>query len=229
MTGFLKITEDACQPPYLLELHYRGGPPDEPPVVLTGKGATFEPTYQCMTPCRDIMLQNGDKGGASVIVGIFQAIAKFKYSVNVTGLIPLYENVPGALTKGEVIRTLSTKTVGINCEKHDGRIVMADVLTYSNCFKPQLVINCGTMKKGTRTPLVASTAMGYCTSNKLWEELFLASAETGDRVWRFPFWEYFEMQTAGFKGYPPSDLVNMPSMMTCNVSYCAAFLKFRYM
>ncbi|XP_014257114.1 cytosol aminopeptidase-like [Cimex lectularius] len=201
MTAFLAMARSSCDPPLFLEISYCGGSEEDKPVVLVGKGVTFDSGGLCLHPCRLMNEYKADMAGAAVIVGTMKALALLGLPINVTGLIPLMENMPGgmAMKPGDVVAGLGKKTMRIENPSHDGRIILSDALAFSTIYKPCLVISIATSTQGIREALGSSASGSFTTSEVVWKEMRKAGAVTGDRVWRMPAWKVFTDKVTNFE------------------------------
>ncbi|XP_014278784.1 cytosol aminopeptidase isoform X2 [Halyomorpha halys] len=202
MTAFLAMSRSSCNPAMLLECSYCGGGETDKPVILTGKGVTFDSGGFCLKPHKGFEEHRADMAGAAVIVGVLKAMARLQVPMNVNALIPLMENMPGnmAMKPGDVIVSLNGKTIRIENTDHEGRVILADCLTLSNQYNPCLVVNIATLTAAVRAALGSSASAAFSTSEVVWRELSRAGAETGDRVWRFPAWKMFTTKVTDWVG-----------------------------
>ncbi|CAH1388892.1 unnamed protein product [Nezara viridula] len=203
MTAFLAMSRSSCNPAMLLECSYCGGGESDKPVVLTGKGVTFDAGGLCLKRhSKNFEEHRADMAGAAVIVGVLKAMARLQVPMNVNALIPLMENMPGnmAMKPGDVVVSLNGKTIRIENPDNEGRVILADCLTFSNEYKPCLTINIATLTAAVRHALGSSASAAFCTSEVVWKELAKAGAETGDRVWRFPAWKMFTTKVTDWEG-----------------------------
>uniref|UniRef100_A0A023F9A5 Cytosol aminopeptidase n=2 Tax=Triatoma infestans TaxID=30076 RepID=A0A023F9A5_TRIIF len=200
LTAFLAMARGSCDPPLFLELSYCGGQEEDKPVLLVGKGVTFDSAGICLKVCKGMDEWKADMAGAAVIVGAMRAIAILGLPINVNALIPLMENMPGgmALKPGDVIVSLNGKTIKVENPDNEGRVILADALAYGHKLKPCLTINLATLTVGIRSALGSSATGAFSTSEVVWEELKKAGANTGDRVWRMPAWKMFSDRVTNF-------------------------------
>ncbi|KAL1122887.1 hypothetical protein AAG570_003213, partial [Ranatra chinensis] len=192
-TAFLSMAKGSCEPPIVLEIAYCGGAQDDRPVVLIGKGITYDSGGLCLRHGTDMSEYRADMAGAAVIVATIKALASLSIPINVNAMIPLCENMPGGMAPkpGDVVHCHNGKTIRLQDTSKLDRVILADPLAYSANYKPCLTITIATLTSGMRTALGASSTGVFTTSDVVWDELCRAGAETGDRVWRFPLWNYF--------------------------------------
>ncbi|KAL1122886.1 hypothetical protein AAG570_003212 [Ranatra chinensis] len=224
MNAFITLARSSCDPPIMLELSYCGGAEDDKPVVIVGKGTTFDCGGLCLQRGGDMSECRADMAGAAVIVATLKALAMLKVPINVNALIPLYENMPGgmAIKPGDVVTGLCGKNIRVTDTSKEARVILTDPLTFSSNYKPCLVINVATLTAGVRTALGTSSTGVFTTSDVVWNELSRAGAETGDRVWRLPLWKHF---TSNIKSYDSVDVDNVGNGRGGDPCVGAAFLR----
>ncbi|XP_069680321.1 cytosol aminopeptidase-like [Periplaneta americana] len=194
MTAFLTVARGSCELPLLLELGYCGGGQEEKPIVLVGKGVTFDSGGLCLKPCKGMMEFRADMAGAAVIVATLRAISILNLPINVTGIIPLCENMPSgmAVKPGDLVRASNGRAILVDNTDREGELILADALLYGvNNFKPKMVMDIATLSPGMRTALGSAASGVFASTDSLWKEISEAGTFTGDRVWRFPLWKQF--------------------------------------
>jgi len=202
MSAFLSMSKGSCEPPLFLEVGYCAAKPSDMPVVLTGKGVTFDTGGICLKPSEGMSEFRGDVSGAAVCVAVLKAIATMALPINVTALIPLCENMIGgmAMKPGDVVLGGNGKTIRIEDTDNDGRLILADALHFSHNFKPCMIINIASLTAGMKYALGTSSCGLFTKSNQIWGEFDRAGLETGDRMWRFPIWKYFTSKVTDYVG-----------------------------
>jgi len=180
----------------ILELHYHGAGDSSAPVVLVGKGVTFDSGGISIKPSKGMALMRGDMGGAACVLATLEAVVRMNVPVNVTVLAGLVENMPsGSATKpGDVVTAMNSKTVEVDNTDAEGRLVLADLLCYANEFNPRFVINAATLTGAMDVALGAATTGAFTTCDTLWGHLDEAGRATGDRMWRMPLFKYYTRQ-----------------------------------
>ncbi|CAH1399930.1 unnamed protein product [Nezara viridula] len=194
LNGFLSIARGSCEAPLFLDIAYCGGGEGDKPVVLVGKGVTFDSGGVCLNQCGHMFeIGSADMAGAAVVIAVVKGLATLGIPININAIIPLCENMPGgmAMKPGDVIMSHCGKSVLIERSDHEGRIILADALSFSAVYNPCLVFNIATLSRGMKIALGNPATGVFSTSNSVWVELVRAAAETGDRVWRFPFWKAY--------------------------------------
>ncbi len=196
MGALLAVTSGSQQPPKLIVLRYAGGAKSKKPVVLVGKGITFDTGGISLKPSGEMDEMKFDMSGAGSVLGALRALAGMRAPVNVVGLIPTCENMPGgrATRPGDIVTTLSGQTVEILNTDAEGRLILCDALTYSERFHPDVVVDIATLT-GACVIALGHVASGlFANDEKLAEEIVAASEDAWDRVWRMPLWEDYQEQ-----------------------------------
>lgn len=147
MGAFLAVAQGSDQPLRLIELRYDGAARSQAPVVLVGKGITFDTGGISLKPAAEMDEMKFDMGGAASVLGVFRALAELKPAINVVGLIPACENMPDgkAIKPGDVVTSMSGQTIEILNTDAEGRLVLCDALTYAARFKPAALIDIATL------------------------------------------------------------------------------------
>ncbi|XP_062243745.1 cytosol aminopeptidase [Platichthys flesus] len=197
MGAFLSVSRGSEEPPVFLEIHYNGAPEStEAPLLLVGKGITFDTGGISLKPSASMDEMRADMGGAATVCSSIVTAAALKLPVNIIGLAPLCENMPsGKATKpGDVVTAKNGKTIQVDNTDAEGRLVLADALCYGHTFNPRAIVNVATLT-GAMDVALGSAATGVFTnSDWLWEQLQKASVVTGDRVWRMPLFQHYTRQ-----------------------------------
>ena len=201
MGSFLAVTQGAKEPPRFIVLDYRGGRPGAKPVVLVGKGITFDSGGISIKPAGAMDEMKYDMCGAATVLGVMQAVADLELPINVVGVIPSCENLPsGTATRpGDIVRTMSGQTVEILNTDAEGRLILCDAITYALRFKPAALIDVATLTGACLVALgrVRSGLLG--NSDALANDLLAAGQNADDRAWRLPLDEdYGELLKSPF-------------------------------
>ncbi|KAG8321805.1 cytosol aminopeptidase-like [Homalodisca vitripennis] len=200
MNAFLANTKGSPQPPFLLEMTYNGCDPAIPPIILIGKGITFNSGGLCLKTCEEMKHMRGDMQGAAVVVATFKALANLGLPINVRGLIPLGENMPGgtAARPRDIIKSTSGKSILISPRDFNGSLMLADTLCYAQQFKPKYIVSLATLSKEVKTAFNLSASGIYTQNEKLWQLLKTSSIHSGDRLWKLPMWNMYEREVKDF-------------------------------
>ncbi|KAK2508531.1 hypothetical protein MC885_012246 [Smutsia gigantea] len=225
MGSFLSVAKGSDEPPVFLEIHYKGSPnASDPPLVFVGKGITFDSGGISIKPSANMDLMRADMGGAATICSTIVSAAKLSLPVNVIGLTPLCENMPSgkANKPGDVVRAKNGKTIQVDNTDAEGRLILADALCYAHTFNPKIIINAATLTGAMDVALGSGATGVFTNSSWLWNKLFEASIETGDRVWRMPLFEHYTRQVVDCQ---LADVNNIGKYRSAGACTAAAFLK----
>ncbi len=205
MGALLSVGKGSERSPRFVILEYNGKPKSKP-VVLIGKGITFDSGGISLKPGLNMGEMKGDMLGSGVVLSVIAAAARLKAKVNLVALMPLAENMPsgGASRPGDIVTSRAGHTIEIINTDAEGRLVLADAIDYADTFKPQAVIDIATLTGAALYILGYEGAPFVGTSRKLSDNLRAASAGTGERIWELPLWTEF----ADLMKSPIADLKN---------------------
>jgi leucyl aminopeptidase len=196
MGALLSVARASHQPPKLIVLRYSGGAKAKKPLVLVGKGITFDTGGISLKPAGEMDEMKFDMSGAASVLGTVKALAAMRAPVNVVGVMPACENMPGgaASKPGDVVTTLSGQTVEILNTDAEGRLILCDALAYAARFNPEVVVDIATLT-GACVIALGHVASGlFANDQKLADELREAADDAYDRVWQMPLWEDYQEQ-----------------------------------
>ncbi|MDY6994110.1 MAG: leucyl aminopeptidase [Pseudomonadota bacterium] len=194
--ALLAVAKGSEQPPRLIILEYRGGKKNEAPIVLVGKGVTFDSGGISIKPSKDMDEMKFDMCGAASVLGTLSATAELQLPLNVVGLIPAVENLPSgkAVKPGDIVNSLSGQSIEILNTDAEGRLILCDALTYAERYKPEVVIDIATLT-GACVIALGKHAHGLLSNhNPLTNDLLNAGKLSGDRAWELPLWEDYQDQ-----------------------------------
>ncbi|MDO9234987.1 MAG: leucyl aminopeptidase [Aquabacterium sp.] len=193
MGSFLSVTNGSVQPPKFIILRYNGAAASQAPLVLVGKGITFDTGGISLKPGAGMDEMKFDMGGAASVLGTFRAVAELKPKINLIGLVPTCENMPsGASTKpGDVVTSMSGQTIEVLNTDAEGRLILCDALTYAERFKPAAVVNVATLTGACVVALGHVHSGLYCADEPLAQALLNAGMHTQDTAWRMPMDEEY--------------------------------------
>jgi len=194
MGGLLAVNQGSERPPFFIIMEYNGGRKGARPIVLVGKGITFDSGGISIKPGAGMGDMKMDMGGSGAVIGAMRAIAELKLPHNVIALVPTTENMPSgtAYKPGDVITFMNGKTAEIDNTDAEGRLVLADALTYADRYKPQAVIDLATLT-GAIVVALGEVATGMFGNNDELKARLKDSADrTYDRVVELPLWEEYE-------------------------------------
>ena len=190
------VAQGSAQPPRFITLEYRGGPKKQKPVVLVGKGITFDTGGISLKPAAEMDEMKFDMCGAASVLGTLKAAGEMRLPVNLVGAIPTTENMPGgrATRPGDIVTSLSGQTVEILNTDAEGRLILCDALTYVERFRPAAVIDIATLT-GACVIALGHVATGlFANDEALAREVVAAGDDACDRVWRMPLWDDYQDQ-----------------------------------
>lgn len=196
MGALLAVAQGSEQPPHFVILEYNGAEKGQKPVVLVGKGVTFDSGGICIKPAAGMEEMKFDMAGAASVLGTLKAIALLKLPINVVGIMPLTENLPSgtAVKPGDIIKSLSGQTIEVINTDAEGRLILADALTYSERFEPDVVIDMATLT-GAIIIALGAVATGLMSNDTpLSDELAKAGEQSHDRIWPLPLWDDYQEQ-----------------------------------
>lgn len=195
MGSFLSVTNGSDQPPRFIVMEYLQSQRKQArPNVLVGKGITFDTGGISLKPGLDMDQMKFDMCGAASVFGTLRAIAEMKAQVNVIGLVPACENMPsGRATKpGDIVTSMSGQTIEILNTDAEGRLILADALTYAERYEPEAVVDIATLT-GAMVIALGHVASGLFSNNEtLARTLVAAGDESYDRAWQLPMWEDYQ-------------------------------------
>ncbi|MBN1378601.1 MAG: leucyl aminopeptidase [Gammaproteobacteria bacterium] len=196
MNALLSVGRGSREPARLIVMEYMHGKKTDKPVVLVGKGITFDTGGISIKPSLGMDEMKFDMCGAASVLGVIKACAQMQLKANVIGVIAGAENMPGgnATKPGDIVKSYSGKTIEILNTDAEGRLVLCDALTYIERFKPGAVIDIATLT-GACIVALGRLPSGLLGNNqKLIDQLIKAGEQSGDRVWQLPLWPEYRKQ-----------------------------------
>jgi leucyl aminopeptidase len=205
MGSFLSVAQGATEPPRFIVIEYKGAAAstaksrskaDAAPIVLVGKGVTFDTGGISLKPGLGMDEMKYDMCGAGSVLGTLKAIAQIGLPLNVVGIIPATENMPAgnATRPGDVVRSMSGQTIEILNTDAEGRLILCDALTYAERFKPATVIDIATLTGACITALGHQTSGLMSNDDALARELLEVGTTCGDRAWQLPLFDEYQDQ-----------------------------------
>ncbi|MGE4378200.1 MAG: leucyl aminopeptidase, partial [Burkholderiaceae bacterium] len=193
MGAFLAVARGSKEPLRFIELHYRGADKKQAPVVLVGKGITFDSGGISIKPGPEMDEMKFDMCGAASVLGVFRALADLQPAINVAGLIPACENLPDgrALKPGDVVTSMSGQTIEVLNTDAEGRLILCDALTYAARFKPAALVDIATLTGACVIALGGVRSGLYATDDALAAQLSAAGDAALDLCWRMPLDEEY--------------------------------------
>jgi leucyl aminopeptidase len=196
MHALLAVAQGTREEPRFIALEYRGGAPDRKPLVLVGKGVTFDSGGISIKPAERMEDMKYDMSGAAAVLGAMRGIAELKLQANVVALVPATENLPSgaALKPGDVIRSHRGRTIEIINTDAEGRLILADALSYAHRYDPAAIVDCATLT-GACVIALGHHAIGLMGNHgRLIDEVRAAGQRTGERCWPLPLWDEYREQ-----------------------------------
>jgi leucyl aminopeptidase len=191
MGALMAVAQGSAEEPRFIALEYKGA--EGAPVVLVGKGVTFDTGGISIKPAQNMEDMKYDMSGAAAVLGTFEMLGRLKPAVHVVGLIPTTENMPSgtAVKPGDVITSLSGKTIEVINTDAEGRLILCDALTYARRYRPACVLDIATLT-GAIVVALGHTASGVMgTDDGLIEDVRRAGDRAGERVWPLPLWDEY--------------------------------------
>lgn len=193
MGALLGVAQGSDQEPRFIILEHNPRGEDTPPIVLIGKGLTFDSGGISIKPSDGMEKMKDDMGGGAAVLGAMQVIAALKVPRRVIGLVPATENLPSgsAYKPGDVLKSITGKTIEVISTDAEGRLILADALGYSQRYQPLAAIDLATLTGACVVALGIQTAGLFCNDDALAGRIEAASKATDEKVWRMPLWEEY--------------------------------------
>ena len=195
MGGMLGVSRGSQEPPQFIVLEYAGGKKQDRPVVLVGKTVTFDSGGISLKPSENMEQMKADMTGGAEVLGAVRAAAQLRLPLNVVGILPAVENMPGgrAVKPGDVLRMSNGTTVEVQNTDAEGRLILADGLAYAARLQPACIVDIATLT-GACIVALGQFAIGMMGNDDALKAAFThAGEQAGERVWGMPLWEeYFE-------------------------------------
>ncbi len=193
MGSFLSVTAGTEEPAQLIVLEYHGADRGKAPVVLVGKGVTFDTGGISLKPPPGMDEMKFDMSGAACVLGTFKAVAELDLPINLVGVVPACENMPnGRATKpGDIIRSMSGQTIEVLNTDAEGRLILCDAITYARRFKPDTLIDIATLTGACVMALGNQMSGLFSNNDDLSEAIQAAGKRADDRAWPLPIGEEY--------------------------------------
>ena len=207
MGAMLAVAKGSAEKPKLICLHYHGAPKQQAPIVLVGKGITFDTGGISLKTADGMVGMKYDMCGAATVLGTLKAVAQLKLPINLIGVLATAENMPsGTASKPEdIVTSLSGQTIEILNTDAEGRLVLCDALTYCERFKPDVVIDIATLTGAVLIALGTHASALLTNHAPLAQDLLTAAEQSYDRVWQMPLWDDYQEQLKS----PFADMANV--------------------
>ena len=194
MGSFLSVAKGSREEPKFIVLEHLKGKKTQKPLVLVGKGITFDAGGISLKPGLNMDEMKWDMGGAASVLGVMKTIGQLKLPLNVIALIPSCENLPDgmAVKPGDVVTSMSGQTIEILNTDAEGRLILCDALTYAERYSPDSVIDIATLTGACVIALGHEASAVFSNTDKLAQELISAGEVANDRAWHMPLWDEYQ-------------------------------------
>ena len=222
MHALLAVAQGSDEEPRLIVLRHNGGDEGAAPLVLVGKGLTFDAGGISIKPAAGMQDMIFDMSGGAAVIGAMQAVAELKIPLNVVGIVPSSENLlnGSAMKPGDIIQSREGKTIEVVNTDAEGRLILADALSYAQDLKPAAIVDCATLTGSVVVALGHHAAAVMGTDADLVTELQRAGDLSGERCWPMPLWDEYRRQIDS----DVADVVNVGGRPGGSIT-AAAFLK----
>ncbi len=202
MGGVLGVAQGSTEEPKFIIAEYWGADKKEKPIVLVGKGVTFDSGGLNIKPDDHIYEMHMDMSGGAAVIHAVIAAAKLKLKRNVIALVPAVENMPSGSSyrPGDVLMTMSGQTIEVLNTDAEGRVILADALTYAKQYKPELIVDVATLTGAAEVALGRRASAIFSKDEALLETIKKLGEESGDYVWPLPLWDEYEDDIKGTFG-----------------------------
>ncbi|TNJ39379.1 leucyl aminopeptidase [Chlorobaculum thiosulfatiphilum] len=195
MGGLLAVNKGSEEPPTFTILDYKPKGKSKKTIALVGKGVTFDSGGISLKPAQGMEEMKSDMSGAAAVIATVEAVAGLGLPLRVIGLVPATDNMPGgsAQKPGDVITTMSGITVEVGNTDAEGRLILADALTYAKKeYDPDVIVDLATLTGACIVALGNSVAGLFSNDDKLAESIFEAGQSSGEKVWKMPLWDEYD-------------------------------------
>jgi leucyl aminopeptidase len=194
MGGLLGVSQGSQQPPRFIVLSYKGSTSAELDMALVGKGITFDSGGISIKPSEGMADMKGDMAGGASVIATLAALAQLKPRINVTALIPATENMPSgtAMKPGDIITAMNGKTIEVLNTDAEGRLILADALSYAKKLDAKAIIDVATLTGACQIALGKITSGLFTNNQPLLDKVMAAANEAGEPAWQLPLFEEYK-------------------------------------
>lgn len=194
--ALLGVAQGSTRGARLILLEYQGADKKQQPIVLVGKGVVFDAGGISLKSAEKMDEMKMDMAGGAAVIGTLQAAANLKLPINLVGIVPAVENLPSgtAYRPGDILTSLSGKTIEVLNTDAEGRLILADALTYASRFNPRVVIDLATLTGAVIVALGNHASAVLGNNDKLIRQLLAAGERSGERLWQLPLWDDYDQQ-----------------------------------
>jgi leucyl aminopeptidase len=196
MGALLGVAQGSRQPPKFIIISYRGDDSSKSTLGLVGKGLTFDSGGISIKPSESMDEMKGDMAGGAAVIAAMRAIAEFKAKINVTGLIPATENLPGgaALKPGDVLKAMNGKTIEVVNTDAEGRLILADALSYARKLGLSPLVDVATLTGACHVALGDVCTGAFGNNQETITRVIKAGEESGEKIWQLPMFDEYKEQ-----------------------------------
>jgi leucyl aminopeptidase len=196
MGSFLSVAKGSREAPKFICIEHYGGKKNQKPIVLVGKGITFDAGGISIKPSPDMDEMKYDMCGAATVLGVLKTVGELKLPINLVALIPTCENLPdgNALKPGDIVTSMSGQTIEVLNTDAEGRLILCDALTYAERFNPDLVVDIATLTGACVIALGHHATGLFSNDDSLANDLSVAGYEAHDKAWHMPLWDEYQPQ-----------------------------------
>ena len=196
MGSFLSVAKGSREEPRFIIMEHIKGPKNQKPIVLVGKGITFDAGGISIKPSADMDEMKYDMGGAASVMGVMKTVGALNLPLNIIALIPSCENLPDGLAvkPGDIVTSMSGQTIEILNTDAEGRLILCDALTYAERYKPETVIDVATLTGACVIGLGHHATGLFSNYDPLASELEEAGIRALDKAWKMPLWDEYQPQ-----------------------------------
>ncbi len=196
MGSLLSVARGSRQPPKFIVLQYSKGKSAQKPIVLIGKGITFDAGGISIKPAAEMDEMKFDMCGAASVLGTMKAVAELGLPINLVVIVPTCENLPDgdANKPGDVVTSMSGQTIEVLNTDAEGRLILCDAMTYAERFEPEVVVDVATLTGACVIALGHHASGLFSNDDSLARALLNAGEEAWDRAWHLPMWEDYQEQ-----------------------------------
>ena len=194
MGAFLAVSKGSEAPGQMITIRYDGARPKDSPVILIGKGITFDTGGISLKPPPAMDEMKFDMCGAASVIGATMAAIEARLKINLITIVAAAENMPSgrATRPGDIVKSYSGKTIEILNTDAEGRLVLCDAIAYAKSFKPKAIVDVATLTGACIIALGSHASALYSNDDQLANSLERAANESGDKVWRMPLWDEYQ-------------------------------------
>ena len=221
--ALLGVAQGSQRPPHLILLEHKGGKQGAPPIALVGKGVVFDAGGISLKPAEKMDEMKMDMAGGAAVIGVMLAAAELALPINLVGIVPTVENLPSgtAYRPGDILTSLSGQTIEVLNTDAEGRLILADALSYAKRYQPEMVIDLATLTGACIIALGHHAAAVLGNDQKLVRALLDAGQASGERLWQLPLYkDYTDDMESDF-----ADIANLSKSGGAGTATAAAFLQ----